>query len=108
MAINEMKIGVVDGEGVDTNFIHTDHFVLIDSNRHVRGYYHGLDSASLQQLSNDIIFLTMEKDPNRKSFLAGKLQLIAVVFLVAILGVGLLLFIIRKKDKDAEPRLEKK
>lgn len=108
MAINEMKIGVVDGQGVDTNFIHTDHFVLIDSNRHVRGYYHGLDTASLQQLSNDIIFLTMEKDPGRKFFLAGKLELIAVVFLVAILGVVLLLFIIRKKEKDAESRFEKK
>lgn len=108
MAINEMKIGLVDGQGVDTNFIHTDHFVLIDSNRHVRGYYHGLDTASLQQLSNDIIFLTMEKDPGRKFFLAGKLELIAIVFLVAIVGVGLLLFIIRKKEKDAESRFEKK
>ena len=108
MAINEMKIGLVDGQGVDTNFIHTDHFVLIDSNRHVRGYYHGLDTASLQQLSNDIIFLTMEKDPRRKSIFAGKLELIAIVFLVAIVGVGFLLFIIRKKEKDAESRFEKK
>ncbi|MGZ8550647.1 MAG: SCO family protein [Chitinophagaceae bacterium] len=108
MAINEMRIGLVDGEGVDTNFIHTDHFVLIDSNRHVRGYYHGLDTASLQQLSNDIIYLTMEKDPNRKFFLSGKLELIAVVFLVAAVGVALLLFIIRKKGKDADPRFEKK
>jgi protein SCO1 len=108
MAINEMKIGLVDGQGVDTNFIHTDHFVLIDSNRHVRGYYHGLDTASLQQLSNDIIFLTMEKDPSRKFFLSGKLELIAVVFIVAIIGVALLVFIIRKKGKDAESRFEKK
>jgi protein SCO1 len=108
MAINEMKIGVVDGQGVDTNFIHTDHFVLIDSNRHVRGYYRGLDSLSLKQLSNDIILLTMEKDPNRKFFLAGKLELILIVFVVAIAGVVLLLYFIRKKEKDAEPRLEKR
>jgi protein SCO1 len=97
LAINDMKIGLVDGQGIDTSFIHTDHFVLIDTNRHVRGYYRGLDSASLKQLSADIIYLTMEKDTTRKSFLAGKLQLIAVVFLVAILSVGLLLFFIRKK-----------
>ena len=108
LAINDMKIGLVDGEGVDTSFIHTDHFVLIDTNRHVRGYYHGLDSASLKQLSNDIIFLTMEKDPNGKSFLAGKLQLIAVVFLVAILSCCFLLFFMRKKDVYAEAGLEKK
>jgi protein SCO1/2 len=108
MAINEMKIGVVDGQGVDTNFIHTDHFVLIDSNLHVRGYYRGLDSLSLKQLSNDIILLTMEKDPNRKFFLAGKLELILIVFVVAIAGVVLLLYFIRKKEKDADPRLEKR
>jgi len=108
LAINDMKIGVVDGEGVDTSFIHTDHFVLIDSNRHVRGYYHGLDSASLKQLSNDIIFLTMEKDPNRKSLFAGKLQLIAVVFLLAALAVGFLLFFMRKIDIYDKAGLEKK
>lgn len=108
LAINDMKIGVVDGYGVDTSFLHTDYFVLIDSNRHVRGYYHGLDSASLRQLSADIIFLTMEKDSNRKSLFAGKLQLIAVVFLVAILAVAVLLFFLRKKQTHAKPGLEKK
>lgn len=106
-AINEMKIGVTDGKGIDTNFIHTDYFVLIDTNRHVRGYYHGLDSAALKQLSSDIIFLTMEKDPKRKSIFAGKFQLIAVVFLIAILAIAVLLFIIRKKEKYAKPGLEK-
>jgi protein SCO1/2 len=98
MAIQEMKVGVEDGKGVDTNFFHTDHFVLIDSNRHVRGYYHGLDPASLSKLSEDIILLTLEKDPKAKSFFAGKLQLIAVVFLIAILGVGILIFLIKRKN----------
>ncbi len=97
LAINEMKVFAEDGEGVDTNFIHSDKFVLIDSNRHVRGYYSGLDSMSLGKLSSDIVLLTMEKDPKARSFFAGKLQLIAVVFLMAIFGVGLLLFILRKK-----------
>jgi protein SCO1 len=97
LAIKEMKVGVEDGNGIDTNFFHTDYFVLIDSNRHVRGYYHGLDTTALAKLSGDIILLTMEKDPKRKSFFAGKLQLIAVAFLIAILGVGLLLFFIKKR-----------
>ena len=94
---NEIKVGVEDGEGIDTNFIHSDRFVLIDSNRHVRGYYDGLDSVALGRLTNDLVLLTMEKDPNQKSFFAGKLQLIAVVFLLTIFGVGLLLFLLRKK-----------
>lgn len=107
MAINEMKIGVVDGQGIDTSFIHTDHFVLIDTNRHVRGYYHGLDSVSMARLSEDIILLTLEKDPKERSFFAGKLQLLAVVILLAMIAVGIFLFIFRKKDKYVTSRLEK-
>ena len=99
MAIDEMKIGIMDGHNVDTDFIHTDHFVLIDSNRYVRGYYHGLDSASLARLSQDIVLLTLEKNPKEKSFFSGKLQLIAVVFLLTIAGVGLFLYFFRKKIK---------
>ena len=99
LALRDLKLGLEDGEGVDTNFIHSDKFILIDSNRHVRGYYSGLDSASLAKLSADLVMLTMEKDPNRKSLFAGKLQTIAVVFLLSIFGVGLLFFIIRKKNK---------
>ncbi len=108
MAIKEMKIGLVDGQGIDTNFIHTDHFVLIDGNRHIRGYYHGLDTTSLQQLSSDIILLSLEKDPAKKGPFAGNLELMGVVFLIAALSVGLLLFIIRKKNNDVDPGLEKK
>ena len=97
LIIHEMKIPVDDGMGVDTNFMHTDHFVLIDSSRHVRGYYHGLEPSSLAKLSEDLVLLTLEKDPKEKSFFAGKLQLIAVVLLLAILGVGLLFYFLRKK-----------
>lgn len=108
MALEDMKIGLVDGQGVDTSFIHTDHFVLIDTNRYVRGYYHGLDSADLARLSNDIILLTMEKNPNRRSFLAGKLEIMAVAFIAAIIGVGLLIFFIKKRKQDVSTGLEKK
>jgi protein SCO1 len=97
MAINEMKLPLIDGNGVDTSFYHTDRFVLIDGKRQVRGYYHGLDTMAIRQLSSDIIFLSMEKDPNRKTFLKGQGPVIAAAFLAAIFGVGILLFILRKK-----------
>jgi protein SCO1/2 len=103
-----MKIGLVDGQGVDTSFIHTDHFVLIDTNRYVRGYYHGLDSASLEKLSRDIIFLSMEKDKSRKGFLAGKIETLAVIFLIAAIAVGIFLYVFRKKNTNAETGMEKK
>jgi protein SCO1/2 len=97
LAIKEMRIGLQDGEGVDTNFFHSDYFVLLDSNRYVRGYYHGLDSTALARLSRDMVMLTMERTKDGHSFLAGKLQLIAIVFLVAIVGLGIFLMIFRKK-----------
>lgn len=99
-ALNEIKLGLIDGEGVDSNFVHSDKFVLIDSNRHVRGYYDGLDTASLAKLSNDLVMLTMEKDPNKKSFFAGKLEIMAVSFLIAAIGVFLLLYFLNKKNKN--------
>ena len=100
LCINEMKLGLVDGSGIDTGFIHSDKFVLLDKKRNIRGYYDGLDSASLAKLSNDIILLALEKDPKEKSFFAGKLQLIAVVMLIVMLGVGVFLIVFRKKAKS--------
>lgn len=107
LAIEELKLGVTDGQGIDTNFIHTDHFVLIDSNMHVRGYYHGLDTMDLARLSRDIIFLSMEKDPKRKNFLAGKLPVMAAAFIAAFVGVGILFFIFRKQRRYADSSMEK-
>lgn len=108
LAINDMKVGVEDGMGVDTSFFHSDRFILIDSNRYVRGYYRGLDSASLNQLAQDLVMLTMEKDKTKKSFFAGKLQIMAVAFLLAIAGVGLFLFVFKKnKPTHASSSLEK-
>jgi protein SCO1/2 len=65
-ALNEVKLGLVDGEGVDTSFIHTQKFVLIDKDFLVRGYYNGLDTTSLSLLAKDIGLLMLEKDKRKK------------------------------------------
>jgi len=65
-AFSEMKLGLQDGKGVDSNFIHTQKFVLIDKNRIVRGYYDGLDSASMSKLAEDLTLLMLEKDKKKK------------------------------------------
>ena len=98
LSIKDMALEAEDGEGVDTSFIHTDRFVLIDRNRHIRGYYRGLDPASIEKLSADIIFLSLEKDKTKKSFFAGKLQLLAIVFLIAIMAVALFVYLLKKKN----------
>ena len=65
-ALNEVKLSAVDGEGVDSNFIHTEKFVLIDKDRVVRGYYNGLDSMAMAQLAGDIVKIKLEKDKKKK------------------------------------------
>ena len=52
---------------VDPDFAHTQRFVLIDKNFHVRGFYNGLDSVSLGQLSKDIGLLMLENTSNSSS-----------------------------------------
>jgi protein SCO1 len=97
LAKNDFKVGIEDGHGNDTVFSHTGDIILIDSSRHFRGFYDGLDTVSLAKLSNDIVMLTLEKDPKEKSFFTGKIEFIALVFLIAILGVGIFLYFLRKK-----------
>ncbi|MBC8128227.1 MAG: SCO family protein [Gloeobacteraceae cyanobacterium ES-bin-144] len=65
-AINELKLGLQDGEAVDSNFIHSSRFVLLDRDRVVRGYYDGLDSIALDQLAQDLVFIMLEKDKKKK------------------------------------------
>jgi protein SCO1/2 len=66
-ALNELKLGLQDGAGIDSNFIHTSKFVLLDKERIVRGYYNGLDSADLSKLAEDLTILMLEKDRKKKT-----------------------------------------
>ncbi|WP_132051627.1 SCO family protein [Pseudocnuella soli] len=99
LSINDMKLGLVDGQGIDTSFFHTDYLVLIDRNRNIRGYYHGLDTTAVAKLSRDIIYLYLEKDPKRKSAFAGKFELLAVTALLTIAGLFLLFYVLKRNKQ---------
>ena len=71
-ALNELKLGLQDGEGVDTAFIHSQKFILLDREYVVRGYYDGLDTLSLAHLAKDIGLLMMERDKKKKRNLFRK------------------------------------
>lgn len=45
----------------EDEFLHTENFVLIDKNRHIRGIYNGLNKTSINQLIVDIKTLKNEK-----------------------------------------------
>ena len=54
---------VEEDEGVkksDEIFLHTENFILIDKQRHIRGIYNGLDPNSIENLIRDIKVLKTE------------------------------------------------
>lgn len=42
------------------DFLHTENFVLVDKNRHIRGIYNGLNKAAIRQLIADVATLKKE------------------------------------------------
>jgi protein SCO1/2 len=54
---------VEEDEGIEKDqnvFLHTENFILIDKQRHIRGIYNGLDPNSIQDLIIDIKILKVE------------------------------------------------
>jgi len=74
-AFNELKASVADSD-IDTAFIHTENFFLLDKERVVRGWFNGLDSVAQSKLVRDIPLLMLEKDQKRsfKDFVKGLLK----------------------------------
>jgi protein SCO1/2 len=72
LAFNEFKAAVVDGGEVDTSFLHTNKFYLLDKNRIIRGWYDGTDTVALTKLARDISLLILEKDKTKKRNLFRK------------------------------------
>lgn len=86
-ALTELKASIADAE-VDTAFIHTENFFLLDTNRVVRGWYNGFDKTKQSQLARDIPTLMLEKDRSRPSILRGFIPYLPVIFI----GIGLTIF----------------
>ncbi len=57
------------------DFVHSEKFVLVDYNGHIRGYYNGLDSLEVNKCMANVALLlrnmeknySFRKDPNKKS-----------------------------------------
>lgn len=116
LSLKHMNLTIQDPK-VDSLFPHTDIFVLIDKHGVIRArrdkngnpmLYHSRDKQAMMNLAEDIVLLSLEKDAKEKSVFAGKLQLLAIVFLVAAAGVGVFLFIFRKRDKNVSTSPQKK
>lgn len=51
---------VDEGNGDENDFIHTEQFVLVDKERHIRGYYDGTEKKDMEKLKTDISVLKEE------------------------------------------------
>jgi len=72
IALNEFKASIASNGNIDTGFIHTDRFFLLDKERVVRGWYSGVDSVNLDKLIKDVVLLNMERDKKKKRNLFRK------------------------------------
>lgn len=88
-ALHEIKASVADS-AVDTAFIHTENFFLLDSNHIVRGWYNGFDTIKQAQLVRDIPTLMLERDRKSPSVLRGFIPYLPVIFI----GVGMVIVFI--------------
>lgn len=72
IALNEFKASIASEGNIDTGFIHTEKFFLLDRDKVVRGWYNGLDSVNLDKLIKDVVLLNMERDKKKKRNLFRK------------------------------------
>jgi len=100
-ALNELKLGVEDKGGmVDTAFIHSPKFVLLDKNYLVRGYYDGTDSIALSKLAKDVGLLMLEKDKKAPRTLFRQLASLSWLWLiVGFLIIAFVLYITNRRKK---------
>ena len=100
-SIKELKLGLADGEGVDSNFIHTQKLVLLDKERVVRGYYNGLDSMDLNKLANDMVFIMLEKDKNYVSPLLELKPLVPMIIFILLATAAGVIYLSRKPKANS-------
>lgn len=97
-ALQEMKANIAD-MNVDTAFVHTENFFLLDSNRVIRGWYNGFDTAKLAQLAGDIPTLMLEKDRKSPSIFREFIPILPLIFAGIALVILVTIFLSRNRKK---------
>ncbi|NOT92315.1 SCO family protein [Ferruginibacter sp.] len=99
-ALNEIRANIAD-PGVDTAFIHTENFFLLDTNRIVRGFYNGFDTAKQETLVRDIPLLMLERDKTSPSILRDFIPILPLIFIAIGIVLIITLLLNRNKNKQA-------
>lgn len=93
----ELRVDKFSEEPVSPDFVHTSRYVLIDKEYVVRGWYNGLDSTSLKQLSRDIGLLMLEKDKKQKNGVFA--QILSLSWLWLIIVVCVIFFVVYMRGR---------
>jgi protein SCO1/2 len=101
-AFEELKVDQFSQEPISPDFVHTSRFILIDKKMQIRGYYSGLDSASLLKLAKDVGYLMLEKDKTKKNKIFQDIVDLSWLWLViALLVSGFVYYFNTKFNKKA-------
>ena len=99
--MNELKAGLADTE-VDSAFIHTENFFLLDSSFIVRGWYNGFDTVKQARLVQDIPLLMLEKDRNKPSVFREFIPILPLIFIA--IGVVFVVVLIFNRQKSKQEK----
>jgi protein SCO1/2 len=99
-SMDELKLGIQDSVNVDSNFVHTDLLTLLDKDHVIRGYYHGTDTVALQKLAEDIVFIMLERDKNKKSVFVEELKPVLIPVVIVLLGTLIGVFFFSRKNRN--------
>lgn len=99
-AIKEVKANIAD-VNVDTAFVHTEKFFLLDTNRIVRGWYNGFDTTELRQLVSDIPTLMLERDRKSPSIFREFIPILPVIFIAIAIVIIITIYLNRNRIKTA-------
>jgi len=100
-ALNELKAGLADTQ-VDSAFIHTENFFLLDSSFVVRGWYNGFDTLKQARLVQDIPLLMLEKNRNKPSVFRSFIPILPIIFIA--IGVVFVVVLIFNRQKNKQEK----
>ena len=107
IVFDELKIDSLTNSPLDTNFVHTGYFAVLDKNMQLRGVYDGLNAdslinnpSSLSKLSTDVGYLMLEKDKRRKSEVFQQIiELSWLWLIIAVLVTGFVYYFTKTRQK---------
>ena len=98
-ALKEIKASIADTQ-VDTAFIHTENFFLLDTTHVVRGWYNGFDQQRLSRLAADIPLLMLEKDKKAPKIFSRLIPILPIIFVVIGMVIIVSIFLNRNRKEQ--------